>query len=155
VVLAIVCGCSKQGEPEEGSEGKTSPSPLPDEKKTRPEAKSPVPTEKPYVEVTLSEENYKKALPHLKTGTRAKFKGDLSLNTTRGNRVHVRLAEYYTGDKKAFNSVNLTWDFKKSRSAALKKYVPKGGYWTEIIVEGVITELHPEDYSVRLVGYEG
>ena len=109
---------------------------------------------KPYVKVLLGQENYQKSASRFAKGKKEKFKGELSVAGSKGKVVAMSLSEVYTGDKPAVQAADLTRDFMKDRSAALKKYNPMEKFAPEIIVEGVIAELVPERYTVLLAGHE-
>jgi hypothetical protein len=109
--------------------------------------------DKAHVEVLTGLENYQKAAPQLAKGKKAKFKGKLSLSSIKGKMVKVYVAELYTGDEPAVKATDLTRDFMNDRAVAEKKYCPKGT-GSEIIFEGEVTELQPNQYQVILAGHE-
>jgi hypothetical protein len=103
------------------------------------------------VEVLVGGDNYTKALPELAVGKTAKFKGALALASTQdslGKIVKLHMAELYKGDKPAISSVDLSKEFITDVVASGKRNSDE-----EIIVEGKVIDLRPNDYSIVLEGY--
>jgi hypothetical protein len=100
----------------------------------------------------MGEENYGKTAPQLAKGKSVKFKGRLALESSKGDKVVVGLAEVYSGNEPAVRAVDLVKDFTSDRAKAVKKYDPKGNDLPPIIVEGTVSELQPDHYTVVLFG---
>jgi Concanavalin A-like lectin/glucanases superfamily len=100
-----------------------------------------------HVRVKLGGVNFEKAAPKLKVGQKALFKGEVAVAGSKGDEVVVHLADLYTGAEKPVSAADLTRELAADKVAFDKKY--KSG---EIIVEGVVTQLNPDNFSVVLAG---
>jgi hypothetical protein len=112
-------------------------------------------TEKAYVEVLMGKDNFDKAAPQLVPAKTVKLKGELAWAGSRDKRVVVHLAGIYTGSDPAVTAVILTKDAVTDRAAAETKYKRDRYPSDEIIIEGVIKEVKPNDYLIILAGFEG
>jgi hypothetical protein len=81
-----------------------------------------------------------------------KFKGEIALASTKGNRVVLHLAELYVGDQPAVRAVDLTKEFMTDRDGTIKKYNLRG--FEGIIVEGVVLQIDADRLGLKLAGHK-
>lgn len=115
---------------------------------------APIAPSKSHVDLLLGKLAYDEAAPSLSVGKPAKFKARIVLPDSKKGRVRLHSGELYTGVQKAVSAAELTKDFDGDAVAARKKYSRHELPMEEMIVEGVVRELQPDNFSVILEGHE-
>ena len=114
-----------------------------------------IPTaETPHVEVLLGEDNFKKAATQPVKGKKLKFKGQVSLFSTKEKKVLIHLAELYSGDQPAVQAAVLTKEFQTDRAGTVKKYKLEKYGDNVMIIEGVVLAVLPKIFRVYLAGHK-
>ncbi|MCI0638950.1 MAG: hypothetical protein L0Y72_22940 [Gemmataceae bacterium] len=132
LVLVFLAGCG-------GSSDPSKPAPSAD---------------KPYVEVLMGLDNYKKAASQLAEGKKLKFKGEVALAGSKGKKVVLHQAALYEGEEPAVQAAELTRSFMTDRAAAEKQHKLTQFGENAMIVEGVVSKTEPDSFKVRLAGHD-
>lgn len=136
LVLLALCGCgsgSDSAAPKGGTPTPTS-------------AKSPDEVE---IEALFGRDNYQKYAPKMSVGAKVKLKGSL-FYVPEKRRMSFSTSQLVEGDVPAAKASDLARDYLADPKAAAEKYKSFQDENFHTVVEGIVSEMPPDRYSIWL-----